>query len=326
MVTGRRVSIAAVAIAKNEEDRIHAWCANLGEADGMFIYDTGSEDGTVDCARSEGITVWKNVAGAGEFRFDRARNDLLLMVRNVAPFDYVFWVDLDETVEPGWRAKFEMALMQYGQQEVFSTVRFWGGLAYDRATIHKFTLDWSWRRPVHEELIFRDREEYSPAPTGIRVDHDQDPSKDRSQYLPLMKIACDEDPEDTQIAFWYARELMYHRDYRKALGRFRLFVDMKDAWVIEKMQAYLHMAEIYKTLSPHTVMERRAIQDAIDIAPWRREPLLAMARYYSVLKDARMDEYAAKALSIPHTMRPQDYLSAESTWNDELIRKELIDG
>ena len=126
-------SIAAVAIAKNEEDRIHAWCANLVEADAMFIYDTGSEDGTHDAAVEESISVFYDAPNQQNFRFDRARNDLLRLVQEAASFDYVFWVDLDEVVERGWREKFDYAIERYGEQEIFSTVRVWGSLAYDRA-------------------------------------------------------------------------------------------------------------------------------------------------------------------------------------------------
>ena len=96
-----------------------------------------------------------------------------------------------------------------------------------------------------------------------------------------MKIACDEDPEDTQIAFWYARELMYHGDYTEALGQLpglhhdgRRLGGREDAGVPAP-------GRDLRACSARSVMERRAIEDAIAIAPWRREPLLAMARYYS---------------------------------------------
>lgn len=320
----RTPTIAAVAIAKNEAARIRAWVKPLQSADRMFILDTGSTDETVTMARELGVTVALHLPREG-FRFDHARNDVLERVREAT--DYVFWVDLDETVELVWRSKFETAIMQYGMQEIFSTTRLWGNLAYERPTIHKATRDWSWRRPVHEELVFHGGEqEYSPAPTGIEVTHDQDTSKDRSQYLPLMKIAVDQDPTDNQVAFWYARELLYRSDIPMAIARLREFSGRKDAWIIERMQACLHLAEIYNQMgSSGDSLQLRVLKQAGELAPWRREPLLAMARFQRVNRGSVVlgVDYARKALSIPHTMRPQDYLSAEETWDDEAIRKEF---
>lgn len=314
-------SIIAAAIAKNEDDRLVPWFSPLQDADRVSLLDTGSTDDTMVMALGMCVDAVQ-ISYRDHFRFDTARNALLDILDHDA--DYVFWVDLDETVERNWREKFNLAVARYGELEVFSTTRIWGNLAYERPTIHKLGTGWTWRRPVHEELVFRDRQEYSPAPTGITVQHHQDPSKDRSQYLPLMKLACDEDPEDTQIAFWYARELIYYGQYREALAAFQTFVGMETAWVVEKMQAHLYMSFIYDKLSPGSVMEKREIERAIAIAPWRREPLLGMAHYYAKIREPEQAlNYANQALSIPHTMRPQDYLSSEGTWNDELIRKEL---
>ena len=98
---------------------------------------------------------------------------------------------------------------------------------------------------------------------------------------------------------------------------------MPDAWVIEKMQACLHLADIYGEVSRGSVMQLRALQDAVNIAPWRREPLLAMARFQRLRGNLDVSlDFVNRALSIPHTMRPQDYLSDAGAWDDEAIRKE----
>ena len=45
------------AICKNEEKFVEGWMASMAEADGVYVLDTGSEDGTVPKLRALGAQV-----------------------------------------------------------------------------------------------------------------------------------------------------------------------------------------------------------------------------------------------------------------------------
>ena len=69
------------AISKNESAFAERWMASMSEADGVYVLDTGSDDGTAEklaalgaVVKTERITPW---------RFDAARNRSLFLVESV---------------------------------------------------------------------------------------------------------------------------------------------------------------------------------------------------------------------------------------------------
>ena len=98
--------IYVYAISKNEAAFARRWMASMAEADGVFVLDTGSTDGTAELLRSLGADVETEVIAP--WRFDEARNRSLARVPEDA--DLCVCTDLDEVFRPGWRAGFESAL------------------------------------------------------------------------------------------------------------------------------------------------------------------------------------------------------------------------
>lgn len=64
---------------------------------------------------------------------------------------------------------------------------------------------------VHEVLKWVG--EGVPGPTvtveGMQLDHHPDPTKSRGQYLPLLELSVEEEPEDDRNTHYLGREYMY---------------------------------------------------------------------------------------------------------------------
>jgi hypothetical protein len=87
--------LSAVLIVKNEVALLPGCLASLrGVVDAVYVYDTGSRDGTVDLARSTGATV---IPGDWPGDFAEARNRALALTDS----DWVLSIDADERVVPG---------------------------------------------------------------------------------------------------------------------------------------------------------------------------------------------------------------------------------
>ena len=80
------MKIVVYAICKNEAGHAERWMASMAEADGVYVLDTGSTDGTAERLRALGAVVVEE--RVEPWRFDTARNRSLELV----PEDADIWV------------------------------------------------------------------------------------------------------------------------------------------------------------------------------------------------------------------------------------------
>ena len=106
------MKIYVYAIAKDEAKHVSRFMASMAEADGVYVLDTGSRDGTAEALRSLGAHV--TVKEIVPWRFDTARNESLALLPEDA--DICVCADLDEVLHPGWRAALERAWLPGTQQ------------------------------------------------------------------------------------------------------------------------------------------------------------------------------------------------------------------
>lgn len=89
---GITTSISACLIVKDEEDCLPACLEALVDVvDEIVVYDTGSEDRTIEVARSFGATV---ILGFWDDNFARARNAALAECHG----EWILWIDADEVL------------------------------------------------------------------------------------------------------------------------------------------------------------------------------------------------------------------------------------
>lgn len=215
--------IAVYAICKNEEKHVQRWYESVKDADGIFVLDTGSEDGTVDLL-SYLPKVHVTSAAFHPFRFDLARNMALNQIP--ADYDYAVWLDLDEVFEPDWynqlQAVLDMDPTAVDFRMVFHEDSNGGSITYNRTTAHDLRSGYRWRYPVHEVLDAPDMVPAVLIRSGIRVHHIPDPDKPRTFYLDLLRLAVQENPDDGRCRRYYARELMYVGEFHQAKAEYHL--------------------------------------------------------------------------------------------------------
>ena len=298
------MKIAVATIAKNEAQFVQRWAESCAEADYRFILDTGSTDDTiqeaircdVDWAKKE-FTPW---------RFDHARNHAMSQIPG--NIDYVIWLDMDEVLQPGWREALETIPPNITRPR-YKYVWSWNpdgseGLVYGGDKIHA-RHGYTWKHPVHEVLKHKGIETQHWV-DGLEIHHDPDSTKSRSQYLPLLKLAVEEDPHDDRNQFYLARELYFHGDLGLAQYHFSQHLKLS-RWNPERAASHRYMAKIRPDAAEHHLYL------AIAETPDRREPWVELAQLYYNRKDwVRCRSSCDMALVI--TEKPLDYLCEAFAW------------
>ena len=93
------MKVIIYAICKNEAQFAERFMRSCAGADGVYVLDTGSTDGTPERLRALGAIVRERTIEP--WRFDVARNASLDMLPLDA--DICICLDLDEVLCPGWR-------------------------------------------------------------------------------------------------------------------------------------------------------------------------------------------------------------------------------
>lgn len=275
------MKIAVYTIALNELAHCERWANSVRDADYLVVLDTGSTDGTQAKLTELGVAVYEQKIVP--WRFDVARNAALTVVPSDA--DVCISMDMDEFMETNWRQELERSWLP-------GTTRLSYNYVFDYNPDQKnksFYADkiharhgYEWRRPVHETVFPLDIKETLASNDRLIMNQIQDRTKPtRSNYLPLMKIAHEEDPDDSQTAFWYGRELMYASNYAEATIILERYLKIPSArWHVERSEAliYLHRMNpdkswLYLSQATYEAPSRREVwveiaQDAYNRQDW----------------------------------------------------------
>lgn len=275
-----KYKVCVYAICKNEEKFAARWMQSMAEADGVYVLDTGSTDGSAEALRALGARVETEIITP--WRFDAARNRSLELVPGDA--DICVCVDLDEVITPGWRACLEAAWLPGAGQARYKYV--WAfredgseDVVFNGEKIHA-RHGFRWVHPVHEVL----RCEGAPRPAvwvpGMQIDHHPDAAKSRAQYLPLLEMAVAEEPEDDRNMHYLGREYLFRGQYHKCLETLERHLRMPTAaWRDERCASCRYMARACAALGDPVGQEACLLRAAAE-APHLREPWLDLARFY----------------------------------------------
>ena len=300
------MKIAVYTIALNEEQFVEPWFESAKEADYLLIADTGSTDDTIKKAKALGINVIN--VNVRPWRFDIARNAALAFIP--LDIDLCIALDMDEVLLPGWRQKLE-AIPEGTTRPRYQYTWNWNpdgtpGLQYGGDKIHA-RIGYRWKHPVHEVAVAYGVPEIQNW-TDIEIHHHADNSKSRSQYLPLLNVAVQEDPYDDRNAHYYARELYFNGMLDEAAKEFRRHLALPTSrWGAERAWSLRYMSKC----EPYKAIEH--LNEAIKEAPEFREPYVDLAKVYYEAQDwANCLANAQKALSI--TEKPLVYLNEAEAW------------
>ena len=231
------MKIAVYTIALNEEKHVRQWFDSAKDADLLLIADTGSTDGTVELAKSLGIEV--HSISVKPFRFDLARNISLSLVP--ADFDLCIAIDMDETLSENWREIVEQAYQDGINWPTYKYVVSWNEITKEiLSEIDYFKIhprkNFEWVYPIHEivQPIKPSTDiEYNRTFIDVKVWHRQDHSKSRSQYMDLLKVAAQEQPQSWRMNHYLNREYFYQRDWHEILVSAEKALAISGGWDVE---------------------------------------------------------------------------------------------
>ncbi len=305
--------IAIYCIAKNEAKFVKRMMDSVRDADGVFVLDTGSSDGTAALFQAEGATV--EGAVITPWRFDTARNKALELVP--ADYDLCIALDVDEIMYPGWRLALEQGWKDTatrGRYEYIWSHKADGSpdLIYWADKIHA-RQGYRWRHPVHEILHRDDGLDVQQTILGLKVEHFPDSSKPRGSYFPLLELAVQEDPEDDRNAHYLGREYFNHRMWNLAEAELQRHLRLPRAvWAPERAASMRYLAKIAAERGQRDEQTRWLLRACAE-APDEREPWVELAQAYYAQQNHDGSLFAAmQALRIP--TRPRSYITEEFAW------------
>lgn len=298
--------VAVYSICKNEEKFVERWYNSCKDADYFLLADTGSTDNTVQIANSLGINVVR--IHVDPWRFDDARNASLALLP--PDIDYCIPLDLDEVLAPNWRVGLEREFLKgitrprykfvWSWKDEEPDVQFYGDKIHARKGFR-------WKHPVHEVVASTGIPQIESFSDDIEIHHFPDPEKSRGQYLPLLKLSVEEDPNDDRNAFYYARELYFYGKREEALKEFKRFLSLS-VWDAERAAAWRFMS---KCVDDFHKAEQYLYSSLKEVE--RRETYLDLALLYYNRQDwEKCLLSVTKLLEI--TERPMDYISESEPW------------
>ena len=151
---------------------------------------------------------------------------------------------------------------------------------------------------------------------GMQLDHYPDETKSRGQYLSLLELSVQEDPEDDRNMHYLGREYMFHGQLEKSIATLKRHLSLPRAtWPDERCASMRFIARCYQALH-HPAEAESWLWRAVGEAPHLREPWVELASLLYEKKDMEGAAYCAgRALSI--TQHPRTYICEPSAWGSQ---------
>ena len=312
----KKYKICVYAICKNEEKYVDTWYNSVKEADKIFVLDTGSSDNTYNLLKDKDKVIIKREV-ISPWRFDTARNRSLDMVDKDT--DICVCIDLDEVLLPGWRKLLEEAWKEDTTRALYT----YNWRLENEIPLVSFYLDkihsrngYRWTHPVHEVLTPMVKENKIII-KDIILNHYPDPEKSRSNYLPLLEMSVNEDPEDDRNMHYLGREYMYYQKYNAAIDTLIRHLNLKSAtWKDERAASMRFIGRCYNYLERYDeaiLWYKKAIKEA----PYLRDAYVELALLYYNLNDYnKVIYYTNKALNIKN--KNMTYINEIFSWDNTI--------
>jgi glycosyltransferase involved in cell wall biosynthesis len=321
-----RNGLSAVLIVKNEEKLLERCLRSLELVDEIVILDTGSDDRTVEIAKSVTSKVYR-CPPVEPFHFANARN----MALQYAKQDWVLTIDADEICREGAIGEIRKAMWNNSRATAF-TVKFIiandGG--EDPASIPKMKVFrrgyWQWEHRIHEILTPLKAACVIDLPTAV-MEHlplpEAEKAARRQQNLDLLKMSVSESPEYIRNARQLGMELFSREQYRDAVQWLELYLKSGTGGIYDRSETMVHLARCFDRSGIHEEALQKFDQ-AIEEAPVRRESYYYKA--LSLIKAGRPDlaiPVLEKCLSIPAGAKPDFHLNIDRVWTGEYPQEAL---
>ena len=238
-------TISVCMIVKNEEETLLniLSCAQKF-ADEIIIVDTGSADKTKEVASKFTDKIFDFV---WEDDFSKARNFSF----SKATMDYLMWLDADDLIldtdiqklldfKTAKQSKVDVFMLKYvaGFDKDFNPT-----FSYYRERMVKRSSNFVWQDPVHEVIVPRGEIKY----LDINIYHNKiKPSEEGRNLRIYKKMIAQGKTLSPRQKFYYARELMFNKRYDEAIVGLKSFLQDKNGWIENKIEACVNLAGCYK--------------------------------------------------------------------------------
>lgn len=249
------ISLSLCMIVKNEEEVLERCLKSVENLfDEIIIVDTGSTDKTKEIARKFTDKIYDFVWCDD---FSKARNFSLSKARS----NFVMWLDADDVITPenleklfvlkqNLTQKTDVVMLKYAISFVENKPTF----VYFRERIFNAKKNFKFCGAVHEcvapagEIIYED----------IIIEHRKvkktNPKRNLKIYEKMLKNGETFSPRNL---YYFARELYYNKKYSKAISFFKKFLQKKETFLENKIEACLILSKCYQ--------EKKEFEKALEI-------------------------------------------------------------
>ncbi|MDP4099415.1 glycosyltransferase [Paenibacillus sp. P96] len=243
------ITISLCMIVKNEEEGLDRCLSSIKDVvDEFVIVDTGSTDRTKEIASKYAKQVYDfkwidDFAAARNFSFSKATKE------------FIMWLDADDVIDETSVARLKelKRTLPPGTDRV--TMPY--NLGFDASgnvtfSLRRFRLvrrsrNFKWEGPVHEVLI-TDGPMFN---SEVAVAHNKNkPYTDRNLQIYMARERRGEEftPRDL---YYYGNELRDNGRHEEAIQYYIKFLDTKQGWIEDNIQACLKMGDCYNKMEKH---------------------------------------------------------------------------
>lgn len=308
--------IALLMMVKNESKRILVSLESvLGIVDSFVIYDTGSEDNTIEiienfCEKHKIPLHLKQ----GEFvDFSTSRNVSISFAEEFDEIDWLLLLDCNDELQEAQHLRGAcLKLLQDPTKTAFHLCQVWKSSSIDKywnTRLIRARTGWKYKGVVHEYMANTENKEllvHRLSGPILFQDRTKDDDKSLKRFFRdrvLLEKEYEKHPEDTRTMFYLAQTYGCLRMDKQAYDLYLKRSEYEN-YQEERFQAYFRAAK----LADHSLDEpwekcMSIYLKAYEVLP-RAEPLIKIAEYYNKKKQWSLAYTFAKAaceLEYPHS-------------------------
>jgi len=233
-------------IMKNEEHNIENFYNSCKDADGIFILDTGSTDGSVEKARNLGINV--STVFYSQFRYDVARNDALKLLPQDDSNTWVISLDLDERLSENWKENFKNIEDSVTQLK-YLYIWNWFSSGKPKSIYYNsriFRLNkYIFKHATHEVLVPLNNTVENRKTINLTMSHYHS-NRNKPDDLTLLELDYKENSDNKRSSYYLARQYFYKGMWDESIKYFIEYLNHpRSDW---KEERALAMRFVAKTL------------------------------------------------------------------------------
>ena len=232
------ITFGVYTILKNEKKFIDRFLSSITDADGVYLLDTESTDGSYEyLLELAEKPEWKGKLFVDQqvftpWHFGHARTANMRMIpppEDGGPM-VLLQLDLDEVMAEGWKADFQKVAFEHQDFERLTYLYAWSHDEYGNPKrtffynkCHHNDPRYATFAAVHEYVMWNSEEpcpyrgSYLVSNTKVYKHHFPDKTKSRGSYLGLLEARVKESPDDLNAYAYLWREYSFHGQWENML-------------------------------------------------------------------------------------------------------------